>query len=79
MNTGLFFILYLKLVGCCTALKLGIFQYRFLRGIAYREFTRLVHGYLGGRRIPLPACCYHAIRRTFPDTSDYAGFETEDA
>lgn len=35
---------------------------RFLRGIAYREFTRLVHGYLGGRRIPLPACSYHAIR-----------------
>jgi len=52
---------------------------RFLRGISYREFTRLVHGYLGGRRIPLPACTYHAIRTTFPEEkSSYAGFETED-
>lgn len=52
---------------------------RFLRGISYREFTRLVHGYLGGRRIPLPACTYHKIRATFPgEKSSYAGFETED-
>ena len=53
---------------------------RFLRGISYREFTRLVHGYLGGRRIPLPACTYHKIRTTFPEEkSSYAGFEIEDA
>ena len=38
---------------------------RFLRSIAYREFSQLVHGYLGNRRIPLPACAYHAIRKTF--------------
>lgn len=55
------------------------FHYRFLRGIAYREFTRLVHGYLGGRRIPLPACSYHAIRKAFPDEAAYAGFDPEDA
>ena len=55
------------------------FHYRFLRGIAYREFTRLVHGHLGGRRIPLLACSYHAIKKTFPEESTYAGFETEDA
>ena len=36
--------------------------YRFLRGVASREFTQLVHGFLGGKRIPLPACTYHAIR-----------------
>ena len=43
-----------------------LFCHRFLHGIAYREFTRLVHGYLGGRQIPLPACSYHAMRKTFP-------------
>ena len=26
--------------------KYVLFRYRFLRGIAYREFTRLIHGYL---------------------------------
>ena len=57
--------------------KYVLFRYRFLRGIAYREFTRLIHGYLGGRRIPLPACSYHSIRKTFPEKSAYAGFETE--
>ena len=59
--------------------KYVLFRYRFLRGIAYGEFTRLIHGYLGGRRIPLPACSYHSIRKTFPEKSAYAGFETEDA
>lgn len=40
----------------------------------------LVHRYVGGRRIPLPACTYHAITSTFPEEkSSYAGFETEDA
>ena len=27
--------------------KYVLFRYRFLHGIAYREFTRLIHGYLG--------------------------------
>jgi len=34
---------------------------------------------LGGRRIPLPACSYFAIRGAFPEPSAYTGFETEDA
>ena len=50
--------------------------YRFLRGVAYREFTQLVHGFLGGKRIPLPACAYHAIR-TGPSGEDeeFVGYE----
>ena len=32
-----------------------ILLHRFLRGVAYREFTQLVHGFLGGKQIPLPA------------------------
>ena len=44
------------------------FHHRFLRGIAYRDFTRLIHGYLGNKRIPLPACGYDAIRKQFPTT-----------
>ncbi|XP_046855950.1 uncharacterized protein LOC124449052 [Xenia sp. Carnegie-2017] len=39
---------------------------RYLRSVAYREFTQLVHGYLGRKRIPLPACAYHSIRTRFP-------------
>lgn len=51
---------------------------RFLRGVAYREFTRLIHGYLGRRRIPLLARTYHEIRHKFPDTTAYVGFEDEE-
>ena len=40
--------------------------YRFLRIISYREFTRLIHGFLGNRRIPLPSCAYMSIRKAFP-------------
>ncbi|XP_028416038.1 uncharacterized protein LOC114539600 [Dendronephthya gigantea] len=39
---------------------------RFFRVVAYRQFTRMVHGILHDKRIPLPACAYHAIRSTFP-------------
>ncbi|XP_031567608.1 uncharacterized protein LOC116302457 [Actinia tenebrosa] len=47
-----------------------------LRATAYREFTQLVHGYQGGgsKRIPLPACAYHSIRKQFPST-DFCGYE----
>lgn len=50
---------------------------RYLRAIAYREFTRLVYGYLGKKRIPLPACAYSAIRETFKtdDDEESAGFQ----
>ena len=44
----------------------SVHTYRFLRSVSYREFTRLVYGLLGNKRIPLPACAYHMIRKTFP-------------
>ncbi|XP_029183407.2 uncharacterized protein LOC114951365 [Acropora millepora] len=52
----------------------------YLRSIAYREFCRLVYGFLGKRRIPLPACAYTSIRKQFPLGADenYTGFELED-
>lgn len=53
---------------------------RYLRSVAYREFSRLVYGYLGKKRIPLPACTYTAIRKAFPvqDDETLTGFEVED-
>ena len=54
----------------------GFFPPRFLRGIAYRQFTRLVHGRLKEKIIPLPACAYHAIRSTFKVEGDnFGGYE----
>ena len=38
--------------------------------MSYREFSRLVYGFLGNRRIPLPAFAYAAIRETFPCDKD---------
>ena len=53
--------------------------FRFLRSIAYREFTQLVYGTLGKVRIPLPACVYHAIRTTFITNRDeFKGFEDDE-
>ncbi|CAB4018604.1 Hypothetical predicted protein [Paramuricea clavata] len=43
---------------------------RYLCAVSYREFTYLVYGYLGHRRYPLPACAYHAIRKTFLEHKD---------
>ncbi|CAH3035250.1 unnamed protein product [Porites lobata] len=53
---------------------------RYLRLIAYREFTRLVHGYLGKRRIPLPACANTAIRKALPSKEDepLTGFQLDE-
>ena len=53
-----------------------LFFFRFLRSISYREFTRLVYGILGNRRIPLPSCAYTMIRKTFPveKEEDITGF-----
>ena len=61
--------------------KFHIFSiYRFLRSTAYREFTQLVHGYLGAKRIPLPACAYDAIRAEFmtDEDTDYTGYEDDE-
>ena len=62
---------------CITNINLlFFFSPRFLHGIAYRQFTRLVHGRLKEKIIPLPACAYHAIRSTFKVEGDnFGGYE----
>ncbi|XP_068677073.1 uncharacterized protein [Montipora foliosa] len=52
----------------------------FLRGVSYREFSRLVYGMLGAKRIPLPACAYVAIRNQFPVNKDesFTGFDLDE-
>ena len=52
-------------------------QFSFLRSVAYREFTRMVYGPLGKKRIPLPACAYTRIRTVFLSSPEeaHAGFE----
>ena len=42
-----------------------VFFFRFLCNVSCREFTRLMYGLLGNKRIPLPPCAYHAVRKTF--------------
>jgi len=39
-----------------------------------------VYGYLGKKRIPLPACAYTLIRKAFPvqEKETLTGFEVED-
>ena len=50
--------------------------FRFLRVVAYRQFTRFVHGYIKVKRLPLPACTYHAIRNAFKEKDDdFKGYE----
>ena len=49
---------------------------RFLQCVAYRNFTWLIHGILGKKRIPLPACAYHQIRKKFPSET-LVGYEDE--
>lgn len=40
----------------------------------------MVYGILGKRRVPLPACAYHQIRKTFPvgKGEEHSGFEADD-
>ena len=33
-----------------------MYIYQVFRVLAYRQFTRFVHGYIKDKRIPLPAC-----------------------
>ena len=57
-----------------------ILLHRFLCGVAYREFTQLVHGFLGGKRILLPACVYHAIRTELSEENEeFVGFEDNES
>ena len=51
---------------------------RFLRSVAYREFIRMVYGILGKRRVPLPACAYHQIRKTVVKGEQHTGFEADE-
>ncbi|CAH3151818.1 unnamed protein product [Porites lobata] len=53
---------------------------RYLGSTAYREFSRLVYGFMGKKRIPLPSCAYNAIRTAFALQEDetFTGFELED-
>ena len=57
-------------------LKNIVLPFRFLRGVAYRQFTRMVHGRLRDKRIPLPSCAYTAIRSTHKPTDDvFTGYD----
>eukprot|EP00794_Sanderia_malayensis_P008420 gene8419-9320_t len=47
------------------------------KAVAYHDFTRLVRGLLGRKRIPLPACVYEKIRKRFPSDT-LAGYQDED-
>ena len=38
--------------------------------VAYRQFTRFVHGYLKDKRIHLPACAYNSIRSIYKEPKD---------
>ncbi|KAK3750113.1 hypothetical protein QZH41_009125 [Actinostola sp. cb2023] len=51
----------------------------FLRSIAYREFSRMVYGFLGKKRIPLPACAYTAIRQKFKTDKEFTGFDLDES
>ncbi|XP_028394453.1 uncharacterized protein LOC114518645 [Dendronephthya gigantea] len=52
---------------------------RFICSVSYREFTRLVHGLIGNKQIPLPSCAYMAIRKVFPvnEKENYTGYAEE--
>ena len=52
------------------------FSCSYLRSVAYREFSRLVYGFLGNKRTPLTACAYTAIRKASPAGTDesFTGF-----
>ena len=51
-----------------------------LQSVSNREFSRLVYGMLGNKRIPLPACAYVAITMEFPVEKEesYAGFDLKE-
>jgi len=52
-----------------------------MRSVAYRQFIHLVHDRVGKNRIPLPACAYHSIRKSYQpkDSSDsFAGFQEDE-
>ena len=46
----------------------------------HTESFRMVYGTLGKRGVPLPACVYHQIRKTFPvgEGELHTGFEVDE-
>lgn len=69
-----------SLVTCALSVILLNLFCRYLRSIAYREVTRLVYGYMGQKRIPLPSFAYSVICKAFPvqDDETLTGFELDD-
>ena len=54
----------------------GCYLPRFLRVVAYRQFTRLVHGRFRDRRISLPSCTCLAIRSRYaPEDDLFTGYD----
>ena len=45
--------------------------------MAYRQYVRWIHGYLGRSiRVPLPSCVVYKTRQAFPnDKKNYVGFK----
>ena len=66
-------------LSCQLSLNFVYFK-RFFRSVSYWQFSTMVYGVLGAKRIPLPACVYHSIRKQFPLNKDeeHAGFEPDD-
>lgn len=55
-----------------------LFLNRSKRLVAYRQYTWMVHGYLGRhRRRAIPSCAVWRLRRAYPeaDPRNYIGFE----
>ncbi|CAB4007868.1 Hypothetical predicted protein, partial [Paramuricea clavata] len=60
----------------CITLHPGGFGVSEVLPIESIYYILLVYGYLGKRRIPLPACAYHAIRHAFGG-KDFKGLEDD--
>jgi len=39
----------------------------------------MVYGFLGKKRIPLPACAYTAIRQKFKTDKEFTGFDLDES
>ena len=84
ISVSIFLYLYSINVACMLMLIRFIIYtciYRFLRAVSYRQLVRLVWGFTGSsRRLPLPSCCYNAIRKAFPnpENQEYKGFEEDE-
>ena len=39
--------------------------FQVLCNFFHQEFTKLMYALLGNKRMPLPVCVYHTVRKTF--------------